>query len=218
MTGLPRKIAVTRCLIVGIDEAGCGPLAGPVVAGAVILNPRRRIAGIDDSKKLSAKERERLAVEIKFKALAWSVAAADVAEIDALNILGATHLAMRRALLGLPIKPTHAQIDGNRVRCPPLTGLGFECTHETIVDGDALVPVIGAASILAKVARDAMMEAFDRLHPGYGFAAHKGYSTAVHFAALRERGPSPIHRKSFAPVREQLEDIEQQAFAFSDVE
>lgn len=198
MTGLPRKISITH-FVVGVDEAGCGPLAGPVVAGAVILHPRRKISGIDDSKKLIAAERERLAKEIKAKAWAWAVAAADVAEVDALNILEAAHLAMRRALMGLRIKPNHVQIDGNR--CPSLLGLGFECSHETIIDGDALVPAIGAASILAKVTRDAMMVHLDRHHPGYGFAEHKGYSTPAHLEALRRLGPCPIHRRSFAPVR-----------------
>lgn len=198
MTGLPRSLAVAHW-IAGVDEAGCGPLAGPVVAGAVIFHPRRRINGVDDSKKLLPRERERLAKEIKAKALAWAIGVADVEEIDALNILEARLLAMRRALMGLSVRPRHAQIDGNR--CPAFTGLGFECSHEAIIDGDALVPVIGAASILAKVARDAMMVGLDGRHPGYGFADHKGYSTPQHLEALRSLGPCAIHRRSFAPVR-----------------
>lgn len=198
MTGLPHTLAAAHW-IAGVDEAGCGPLAGPVVAAAVIFWPRRRIAGVDDSKKLLPTERERLAKEIKAKALAWAIGVADVEEIDALNILEARLLAMRRALMGLPVRPGHAQIDGNR--CPAFTGLGFECSHEAIIDGDALVPVIGAASILAKVARDAMMVGLDRRHPAYGFADHKGYGTPQHLEALRSFGPCAIHRRSFAPVR-----------------
>lgn len=203
MTGLPRTATVAR-FIAGVDEAGCGPLAGPVVAGAVIFHPRRRIDGVGDSKQLLPREREHLAKQIKAKALAWAIGVADVEEIDALNILEARLLAMRRALMGLYIKPRHAQIDGNR--CPAFTGLGFECSHEAIIDGDALVPVIGAASILAKVARDAMMVRFDGHHPAYGFADHKGYSTPQHLDALRSFGPCAIHRRSFAPVRALLVD------------
>jgi ribonuclease HII len=186
-------------LVAGVDEAGRGPLAGPVVAAAVILDPKKRIRGVRDSKELSAEEREELAEKIKCKALAWAVAWADVDEIDALNILEATYLAMRRALLGLHTYPAHVQIDGNR--CPSFAELPFKCTYEAIVDGDALRPCIGAASILAKTTRDAMMTRLDALYPQYGFASHKGYGTPQHYQALDRYGPSPIHRMSFAPVR-----------------
>jgi ribonuclease HII len=186
-------------LLAGVDEAGRGPLAGPVVAAAVILDRRRRIRGIRDSKLIEPQERAGLAVKIRSSAIAWSVAWADVEEIDALNILEATHLAMRRALLGLRVGPAHVQIDGNR--CPSFAGLPLDCTFEAIIDGDALETCIGAASILAKVARDAMMVRLDDLYPGYGFAAHKGYGTAQHYEALDRHGPTPIHRRSFEPVR-----------------
>lgn len=183
----------------GVDEAGRGPLAGPVVASAVILDPRRRIRGIRDSKVIEPEERAELAVKIRQGAVAWSVAWADVAEIDNLNILQATYLAMRRALLGLPVRPAHVQVDGNR--CPSFVGLSLECSFEAIVDGDARRICIGAASILAKTTRDAMMLGLDAIYPQYGFAAHKGYSTPEHFEALEKYGPSPIHRRSFEPVR-----------------
>jgi ribonuclease HII len=183
----------------GVDEAGRGPLAGPVVASAVILDPRRRIRGIRDSKVIEPQEREELAIKIRSSAIAWSVAWADVEEIDNLNILQATYLAMRRALLGLRVRPAHVQIDGDR--CPSFVGLSLECSFEAIVDGDARRICIGAASILAKVTRDAMMVGLDALYPQYGFASHKGYSTPEHFAALEKYGPSPIHRRSFEPVR-----------------
>lgn len=186
-------------LVAGVDEAGRGPLAGPVVAAAVVLDPRRRIRGIRDSKQLDASEREELAVRIRQHALAWSVAWADVEEIDCLNILEATYLAMRRALMGLHICPAHVEIDGNR--CPSFAGLGLDCTFEAIIDGDALRRSIGAASILAKVRRDAMMVDLDRLYPQYGFAVHKGYGTPQHCSMLENFGPSPIHRRSFEPVR-----------------
>jgi ribonuclease HII len=190
--GAPRRIA-------GVDEAGRGPLAGPVVAAAVILDPRRRIDGLADSKVLPAVERARLAALIRARALAWSVAWADRDEIDALNILGATFLAMRRALLGLPVAPTHVRFDGNQI--PPLEDLRLGCTAEAIVEGDARIGAISAASILAKTARDAMMEALDACYPGYELAAHKGYGTPGHLAALAARAPSPLHRRSFEPVR-----------------
>jgi ribonuclease HII len=183
----------------GVDEAGRGPLAGPVVAAAVILDPRRRIRGIRDSKLIEAQEREELAIKIRGGALAWSVAWADVEEIDTLNILQATYLAMRRALLGLPVRPAHVQIDGDR--CPSFMGLSLDCSFEAIVDGDARRVCIGAASILAKVRRDAMMVGLDQLYPQYGFRQHKGYATPEHCAALDKYGPSPIHRRSFEPVR-----------------
>jgi len=186
-------------LVAGVDEAGRGPLAGPVVAAAVILDPRRRIRGIRDSKQLSATEREDLAVKIRRSAIAWSVAWADVEEIDCLNILEATHLAMRRALMGLHVAPAHVEIDGNR--CPSFSGLQFNCTFEAIIDGDALRSCIGAASILAKVKRDAMMVELDQLYPQYGFAGHKGYGTPQHCEMLENLGPSIIHRRSFEPVR-----------------
>jgi ribonuclease HII len=189
-------------LLAGVDEAGRGPLAGPVMAAAVILDPSARVRGIRDSKLIEPQERSELAVKIKERALAWSVAWADVEEIDTLNILQATHLAMRRALLGLCLRPAHVQIDGDR--CPSFVGLGLECTFEAIIAGDALHRCIGAASILAKTTRDAMMTRLDRLYPSYGFAVHKGYGTPQHCAVLQSLGPSPIHRRSFEPVRRAL--------------
>ena len=183
----------------GVDEAGRGPLAGPVVASAVILDPRKRIRGIRDSKVIEPQERTELAIKIKSSAIAWSVAWADVEEIDNINILQATYLAMRRALLGLRVRPAHVQIDGDR--CPSFVGLSLECSFEAIVDGDARRICIGAASILAKTTRDAMMVGLDALYPQYGFASHKGYATPEHCAALDKYGPSPIHRRSFEPVR-----------------
>jgi ribonuclease HII len=186
-------------LTAGVDEAGRGPLAGPVVAAAVILDPRRRVRGIRDSKLLEPEERAQLTIKIRRTAIAWSVAWADVEEIDIHNILQATYLAMRRALVGLSLRPTHVQVDGNR--CPSLLGLSLQCTSEAIVDGDALRTNIGAASILAKVTRDAMMVGLDPLYPEYGFASHKGYGTPRHYEALDRFGPTPIHRKSFEPVR-----------------
>jgi ribonuclease HII len=185
--------------IAGVDEAGRGPLAGPVVAAAVILDPRRRIRGLADSKILPPQERTRLAGLIRARALAWSVAWADRDEIDSLNILGATLLAMRRALLALPVCPTHVQVDGNR--CPCLGDLRLGCTLEAIVDGDASVAAISAASILAKTCRDAMMQSLDACYPGFGLARHKGYATPAHLSKLRRRAPSPLHRRSFSPMR-----------------
>ncbi|MBC7984364.1 MAG: ribonuclease HII [Candidatus Obscuribacterales bacterium] len=185
--------------IVGIDEAGRGPLAGPVVAAVVVLDPQRPIPGIADSKQLNAATRTQLAIEIRAHAVAWAVAWADVGEIDSLNILQATHLAMRRALLGLRIAPTRVQVDGNR--CPQAAGLPFTCEFEAVVRGDATVAAIGAASILAKTTRDAMLAQLDEIYPGYGLALHKGYATPAHYAALHRLGPSPIHRRSFEPVR-----------------
>jgi ribonuclease HII len=186
-------------LVAGVDEAGRGPLAGPVVAAAVILDPRRRIRGINDSKQLEPEEREALYVKIRSTALAWSVAWADVEEIDCHNILQATHLAMRRALIGLHIHPGHVQVDGNL--CPSFVGLPMKCSFEAIIDGDALRTCIGAASILAKVTRDRMMCELDAIYPSYGFASHKGYSTPQHYEALDRHGPTRIHRRSFDPVR-----------------
>ncbi len=180
-------------LIAGIDEAGRGPLAGPVVAAAVILDPSRPVAGLRDSKLLSARQRDRLAIEIRTNALAWSVGEADVAEIDALNILQATMLAMRRAFAGLAIAPGEAWIDGNR--CPELP-----CAMRAIIKGDRDFAVISAASILAKTARDAMLDELDGRFPAYGFAHNRGYGTPEHLAALARHGPCPAHRRSFAPV------------------
>jgi len=192
-----------RARVAGVDEAGRGPLAGPVVAAAVILHPRRRIDGLADSKVVPPDERARLAQIIRTRALAWAVAWADRDEIDSLNILAATFLAMRRALLGLPVCPTHVQVDGNRL--PRIYDLQLGCTIEAIVEGDASVPAISAASILAKNCRDAMMESLDRCYPGFQLAVHKGYGTPAHLEALRGRAPSPLHRKSFSPVRMALE-------------
>jgi ribonuclease HII len=186
-------------LLAGVDEAGRGPLAGPVVAAAVILDPRRRVRGIRDSKVIEPRERASLAARIRKTAIAWSVAWADVEEIDALNILGATYLAMRRALIGLRVPPAHVQFDGDR--CSSFAGLALDCSFEAIVDGDALKTCIGAASILAKVTRDEMMVRLDAIYPQYGFAAHKGYSTPQHYDMLEHYGPCPIHRRSFEPVR-----------------
>ena len=180
-------------LVAGIDEAGRGPLAGPVVAAAVILDPARPIAGLRDSKLLSAPARERLAAAIRERALAWAVAEADVAEIDALNILQATLVAMRRAVERLCIAPAEALVDGNR--CPVLA-----CVTRAIIKGDRDVAVISAASILAKTVRDALLVELDAAYPVYGFAQHKGYGTPEHLAALARHGPCPAHRRSFAPV------------------
>ncbi|MDG4866667.1 ribonuclease HII [Guyparkeria sp. 1SP6A2] len=184
----------------GVDEAGRGPLAGPVVAAAVILHPGRRIADLDDSKCLTEGRRESLFDEICEKASAWAIAEASVAEIDELNILHASMLAMRRAVLDL-LEQGHcfdrAHIDGNR--CPELPVIG-----RAVVGGDGSDPAIAAASILAKVARDRQIVALDAEHPGYGLARHKGYATVAHLAALTELGPSPIHRRSFAPVRQAM--------------
>ncbi len=187
-------------LIVGVDEVGRGPLAGPVVAAAVILDPNNPIEGLADSKKLTEKRREVLFDEIKQKALAWSIARAEPQEIDEINILQASLLAMSRAVAGLPTKPDHALVDGNKL--PKL-----DCTAEAIVKGDSKIPAISAASILAKVARDREMAEMDEVYPGYNFAKHSGYPTKAHIAALQERGISPIHRLSFGPVKRLLDEI-----------
>ena len=184
-------------LIAGVDEAGRGPLAGPVVAAAVILDDLNPIKGLNDSKKLSASRREQLFDEIRAKALCCSVAHASVEEIDRLNILQATLLAMRRAVDGLRLKPAKVLVDGNRL--PVLDVLA-----EAIVKGDATVPAISAASILAKVTRDRWCAELDQQYPQYGFATHKGYGTAEHMAALRAHGACPQHRKTFAPVAQVL--------------
>ena len=192
-----------RARIAGVDEAGRGPLAGPVVAAAVILNARRPIAGLADSKTLPPEERSRrLALLIRTRSLAWGIGWSDSEEIDSLNILQATLLAMRRALLCLPLCPTHVQVDGDRP--PRLTDLLADCTVETVVGGDATVDAISAASILAKVFRDALMERMDAHYPGFDLATHKGYATPGHLAALKVRAPTPLHRRSFEPVREAL--------------
>lgn len=185
-------------LVAGVDEAGRGPLAGPVVAAAVILDELHPIAGLNDSKKLSAMRREVLYDEIRAKALCFCIAQASVQEIDALNILQATLLAMRRAVMGLRLKPVLVQVDGNQL---PL----LDVQAEAIVKGDALVPAISAASILAKVTRDRWCEKLDAQYPQYGFAAHKGYGTAAHLQALRIHGACIEHRRSFAPVAKALQ-------------
>lgn len=180
--------------ICGVDEAGRGPLCGSVVAAAVILDPAHPIEGLADSKKLSAARREKLAVEIKAHALAWAIAEASVEEIDRLNILHATMLAMRRAVESLSQRPDEVLIDGNRVPS------GLLLPARAIVKGDALEPAISAASILAKTHRDAMLLAMDQRYPQYGFAGHKGYPTAAHLKALAQYGVTPEHRRSFGPV------------------
>lgn len=180
--------------VAGVDEVGRGPLAGPVVTAAVVLDPRRPVAGLADSKALSPERRSRLAIEIRAHAAAWALGRAEVEEIDRLNILQATLLAMQRAVAALAVAPRAVLIDGNR--CPELP-----CPARAVVGGDRCVPQISAASILAKVARDAEMVELDVLYPGYGFAAHKGYPTRTHLQALQRLGASPIHRRSFAPVR-----------------
>lgn len=181
-------------LIAGIDEVGRGPLAGPVITAAVILDPSMPISGLTDSKKLSEKRREQLVPLIEEYAYAWALGRAEVEEIDQLNILQASLLAMQRAVLALPFELEHALVDGNHA--PQLT-----CPVTTIIKGDLSEPAIAAASILAKVARDREMQVLDQLYPGYGLAKHKGYPTVQHQQALMELGPSPIHRESFAPVR-----------------
>jgi ribonuclease HII len=189
---------MTRHIVAGIDEAGRGPLAGPVFAAAVVLDPRRPIDGLADSKQLDPDERERLAVLIRRRARCWSIAWADAEEIDSLNILQATFLAMRRALLGLPLSPHLVQVDGNRL--PEVRDLCARC--ETVIAGDASVAAISAASILAKTARDALMRDLDGHYPGFLLGEHKGYATERHLRALQDHGPSPIHRVTFAPVME----------------
>lgn len=184
-------------LICGVDEVGRGPLAGPVVAAAVILDPRNPIDGLNDSKKLSEKRRERLYVEIHEKALAFAVGRAEVEEIDAINILQASLLAMKRAVEGLSLAPGHVLVDGNRL--PQLS-----CSAEAIIGGDGSEPCISAASIIAKVTRDREMVALDGVYPGYGFARHKGYPTKIHLQALQEQGITKIHRRSFGPVKRLL--------------
>lgn len=189
-----RLIENRPALTAGIDEAGRGPLAGPVVVAAVILDPARRINGLRDSKILTAARREELDERIRARAIAWSVVAIDVDDIDRINIFHATMLGMSRALAALAPAAELALIDGNRLP------KDLCCAAHAIVDGDALEPAISAASIVAKVARDRMMVELDARHPGYGFAQHKGYSTPEHFEALRRLGPCVAHRRSFMPV------------------
>lgn len=194
----PTRIEIdSRGPVAGVDEAGRGPLAGPVVAAAVILDARRPIAGLADSKTLSATRREELASQIREQASAWALGVASVEEIDQLNILQATLLAMQRAVHGLSIVPALALVDGNQA--PWLS-----CAVRTVVRGDATVASISAASILAKVVRDAMLQDLDRQYPGYGLARHKGYPTAAHLRALEFLGPAVVHRRSFGPVRRLL--------------
>ena len=185
-------------LLAGVDEAGRGPLAGPVVAAAVILDPRRPIRGLRDSKQLDPETREVLAVRIRERALCWAVGWSEPEEIDALNILEATHLAMRRAVLGLAVAPRSILVDGNRLPC--IGDLLPQCAARAIIRGDCTQPAIGAASILAKTHRDAMMRKLDVVYPGYGLAVHKGYCTADHLAALLRQAACAIHRRSFRPV------------------
>ncbi len=184
--------------IAGVDEVGRGPLAGDVVAAAVILDPARPIDGLRDSKKLSGARREQLAELIRNRAIAWAVARASVAEIDRINILQAAMLAMHRAVAALDPQPEYVLVDGNRLP-------RWDYPSEPVVKGDDRVPAIAAASILAKVQRDRELVELDRQYPGYGFASHKGYPTAAHLAALRELGVTPVHRRSFAPVKNLLE-------------
>ena len=183
--------------IAGVDEVGRGPLAGDVVAAAVILDPGNPIRGLRDSKKLSETRREELAAEIREKALSWSISRASVAEIDELNILQASLLAMHRAVSALDPQPDYVLVDGNRLP-------RWEYASEPVVKGDDRVPAIAAASILAKVQRDGELKALEQQYPGYGFAAHKGYPTAAHLLALRELGVTPVHRRSFGPVKKLL--------------
>jgi ribonuclease HII len=203
--GFLKAVSIKTQLIIGVDEAGRGPLAGPVMAAAVILDPLEPIHGLNDSKKLSEKRRDELAPIIRQRALAWSVASASVAEIDSINILQATFLAMRRALLSLRIPAQyqsaslHLQVDGNKL--PHLNDLPFKCSAEAVVQGDALIPSISAASILAKVSRDQWMLKLHQQHPHYGFDQHKGYGTAMHLSTLRAHGACDEHRRSFAPIK-----------------
>ncbi|NLC22321.1 MAG: ribonuclease HII [Halomonadaceae bacterium] len=195
---MPLIIDYQGHMLAGIDEVGRGPLIGSVVAAAVILDPMQPIAGLNDSKKLTPQRRLALDVEIRAKALAFAVGEASHAEVDELNIYHATHLAMRRAIDGLPLAPEYLLVDGNRLP-------GHHVRGQAVVKGDARHPAIGAASILAKVARDAQMIALDSRYPEYGFARHKGYATREHLEALERLGALPEHRRSFAPLKRQFE-------------
>jgi ribonuclease HII len=195
-----------RVRVAGIDEAGRGPLAGPVVAAAVILDPNKPIRGLADSKQLTPEEREILAPKIRERAVAWAIGWADRDEIDCINIFQATMLAMRRALLGLAVCPTHIQVDGNAL--PRVSDLNLGCTTEAIIGGDASHAPISAASILAKTTRDALMVRLDTHYPGFAFSEHKGYSTPTHLAALEQNLPCRLHRRSFQRVADLLDTIE----------
>lgn len=201
-TDLFDGLAMPATLFAGVDEAGRGPLAGPVFAAAVILNADAPITGLNDSKKLTAARRATLAVEIRESALAWCIASASVAEIDQLNILQATMLAMRRACEGLQQAPQQVLVDGNQVP------RGLACAAQYVIGGDAKVPAISAASILAKTARDAYCDTMHLQYPDYGFDQHKGYATAFHLQRLLDFGPCDEHRRSFAPVRRHFEAVE----------
>ena len=191
------ELSSDRKLIAGVDEAGRGPLAGPVIAAAVILDDNNQIEGLGDSKTLSEKTRLMLAEQIRHKSVAWAIGQVEHEEIDELNILNASMLAMQKAVQALGVVPHHVQVDGNR--CPALN-----CSVEAIVKGDAIIRAIGAASILAKVTRDKIMIEMDERYPGYGFAKHKGYPTRQHNDALARLGVCEIHRRSYAPVRKFL--------------
>ncbi len=190
--------------IAGVDEAGRGPLVGSVVAAAVILDPNNPIEGLNDSKKLTEKKREKLFIEIREKALAWAIAEASAAEIDEYNILQASLLAMRRAVEALPVQPEHVLVDGNKIP----QGLAMSC--DAVVGGDALHAEISAASILAKVTRDHQMIEMDQKHPQFGFAKHKGYPTKAHFEAIALHGVIDEHRRSFGPVKKVLATLQQE--------
>jgi len=190
---------MNNLLIAGVDEVGRGPLAGPVIAAAVILDPARPIAGLTDSKLLTEKKREALFFQIQECALAWAIGRAEVYEIDAINILQASLLAMQRAVEQLTIQPQRVLVDGNK-------SPRFACASEAIIKGDLTIPAISAASIIAKVTRDREMCELDQVYPGYGLAIHKGYPTKTHLAALKTLGVSMIHRQSFKPVKELLHD------------
>lgn len=197
--GIP--LPYTGKFLAGVDEVGRGPLAGDVVTAAVILDPEKPIEGLADSKKLSEKKRELLFIEIQEKALAWSIARCSVEEIDSINILQASLLAMHRAIVSLAIQPEYVVVDGNKLP-------KWEYASESIVKGDDKVPAIAAASILAKVTRDRELMALDACYPGYGFAKHKGYPTKLHIAALQSLGVTPVHRKSYAPVKKVMSQWE----------
>jgi len=207
---------ILQALIAGVDEAGRGPLAGPVVAAAVILDPRRQIRGLRDSKQLTPARRTVLAARIRERALGVAVAVADHSEVDLINILQTTMLAMKRALIDLPTRPTQILIDGNRA--PRLNDCFADCEVKTIVRGDALIPSISAASIIAKTYRDALMGQLDDEYPGYGLGQHFGYATRAHLAALVRLGPSAIHRASFNPLRSWLSGVLPFGVLPSDVE
>ena len=192
-------MSTLRGLVAGVDEAGRGPLAGPVFAAAVILDPARRVAGIADSKRLEPARRLELAAELRARAVAWAIGCADGDEVDAIDVLQASLLAMRRALQGLAVVPSRIVVDG--LQCPSLAMLGWRCEVQALVRGDARRRAVGAASILAKVARDEWMRRAAAAYPQYGFERHKGYATGLHLRQLARYGPCRLHRRSFAPVR-----------------